>query len=129
MTGGRVVILGPTGRNVAAGMSGGTAYVLDLDHSLVNTEMVELRALAGPDAVASGDASEALRELVQKHQQETGSTVAEQLLGDWEQSLTRFTEIMPINYRKILEAQAQAASEGLSDEDTTARMMEVAARG
>jgi glutamate synthase (NADPH) large chain len=129
MTGGRVVILGPTGRNVAAGMSGGTAYVLDLDHSLVNTEMVELRALAGPDAAASGGAADVLHDLVRKHQQETGSAVAEQLLGHWEQSLERFTEIMPVNYRKVLEAQEQAASEGLSDEDTTARMMEVAARG
>ena len=129
MTGGRVVILGPTGRNVAAGMSGGTAYVLDLDHSLVNQEMVELRALAGPDAAASSGAGEVLHDLVRKHQQETGSAVAEQLLDHWEQSLERFTEIMPVNYRKVLEAQQQAESEGLSDEDTTARMMEVAARG
>ena len=66
---------------------------------------------------------------MRKHQQETGSAVAEQLLGHWEQSLERFTEIMPVNYRKVLEAQEQAESEGLSDEDTTARMMEVAARG
>ena len=55
--------------------------------------------------------------------------MAEQLLGHWEQSLERFTEIMPVNYRKVLEAQEQAESEGLSDEDTTARMMEVAASG
>jgi glutamate synthase (NADPH/NADH) large chain len=129
MTGGRVVILGPTGRNVAAGMSGGTAYVLDLDPSLVNQEMVELRAVAGPDAAASSGAAEVLHDLVRKHQQETGSAVAEQLLDHWEQSLERFTEIMPVNYRKVLEAQQQAESEGLSDEDTTARMMEVAARG
>ena len=127
MTGGKVVILGPTGRNVAAGMSGGTAYVLDLDHSLVNPDMVELRPVAGPDV--DGSAAEALHDLVRKHQQETGSAVAEQLLDHWEQSLERFTEIMPVNYRKILEAQEQAESEGLSDEDTTARMMEVAARG
>ena len=122
MTGGKVVILGPTGRNVAAGMSGGTAYVLDLDHSLVNPELVELRPV--PEAAA-----EALHDLVRKHQQETGSTVAEQLRGHWEQSLERFTEIMPVNYRKVLEAQEQAESEGLSDEDTTARMMEVAKSG
>ncbi|MGI9085963.1 MAG: glutamate synthase large subunit [Aeromicrobium sp.] len=129
MTGGRVVILGPTGRNVAAGMSGGSAYVLDLDHSLVNPELVELRAVAGPDAAASGGAAEELQELVRKHHQETGSAVAEQLLGAWEESLQRFTEIMPVNYRKVLEAAEQAESEGLSDEDTTARMMEVAANG
>jgi glutamate synthase (NADPH/NADH) large chain len=122
MTGGRVVILGPTGRNVAAGMSGGTAYILDLDESLVNQELVELRPV-------DGDAAEALRVLVQKHFEETGSAVAEQLVGAWDQSVTRFTEIMPTNYRLILEAQQQAAAEGLSDEETTARMMEVAARG
>ena len=122
MTGGRVVILGRTGRNVAAGMSGGTAYILDLDESLVNTEMVELRPV-------EGDVAEDLRTLVQKHLEETGSAVAEQLLGAWDQSVTRFTEIMPTNYRLILEAQQQAAADGLSEEETTARMMEVAARG
>ncbi|HKY57719.1 MAG TPA: glutamate synthase large subunit [Aeromicrobium sp.] len=122
MTGGRVVILGRTGRNVAAGMSGGTAYVLDLDESLVNREMVELRPV-------EGEVADMLRSMVQKHFEETGSAVAEQLLGAWEQSVTRFTEIMPTNYRLILEAQQQAAAEGLSEEETTARMMEVAARG
>jgi glutamate synthase (NADPH/NADH) large chain len=122
MTGGRVVILGRTGRNVAAGMSGGTAYVLDLDESLVNREMVELRPV-------EGEVVDTLRSLVQKHFEETGSAVAEQLLGAWEQSVARFTEIMPTNYRLILEAQQQAAAEGLSEEETTARMMEVAARG
>jgi glutamate synthase (NADPH/NADH) large chain len=127
MTGGRVVILGPTGRNVAAGLSGGTAYVLDLDASLVNPEMVELRPVDGPDV--TDEARAALHDLVRRHHQETGSTVAEQLLGDWERALGRFTEIMPVNYRKILEAQGQAAAEGLSEDDTTARMMEVAARG
>ena len=122
MTGGRVVILGPTGRNVAAGMSGGTAYILDLDHSLVNTEMVELREV-------SEEAGEELRALIQKHLDETGSGVAEQLLRTWDDGVTRFTEIMPIDYRKVLEAQQQALAEGLSEEETTARMMEVAARG
>ena len=96
--------------------------MLDLDETLVNTEMVELRPVAG-------DAAIALKSLVERHFEETGSVVAEQLLSVWEQSLGRFTEIMPINYRLVLEARADAESEGLSDEDTTARMMEVAARG
>ncbi|MBC7632080.1 glutamate synthase large subunit [Aeromicrobium sp.] len=122
MTGGRVVIIGPTGRNVAAGMSGGSAYVLDLDTSLVNTDMVELRPVPAETA-------DELKTLVRKHHEETGSVVAEQLLGSWEQSLARFTEIMPVNYRLVLEARDAAESEGLSDEDTTARMMEVANRG
>ncbi|MGJ9412055.1 glutamate synthase large subunit [Aeromicrobium sp. CF4.19] len=122
MTGGRVVVLGPTGRNVAAGMSGGQAWILDLDHDLVNQAMVELRPVEGV-------AAEELQALVRQHHEETGSDVAEQLLADWDASLARFTEIMPVNYRKVLQAREQAESEGLSDEDTTARMMEVAANG
>ncbi|WP_286927958.1 MULTISPECIES: glutamate synthase large subunit [Aeromicrobium] len=122
MTGGRVVILGPTGRNVAAGMSGGSAYVLDLDPDVVNPEMVELR----PVPEATGVEVEAI---VRRHFEETGSVVAEQLLRDWTASLARITEIMPVNYRRVLEAKASAESEGLSEDETTARMMEVAARG
>ena len=122
MTGGRVVILGSTGRNVAAGMSGGTAWVLDLDEHLVNMEMVELRAVR-PEHAAE------LQALVSRHAQETGSTVAAELLADWPGALVRFTEVMPINYRLVLEAQAAAEAEGLDEAQTTARMMEVAARG
>ena len=122
MTGGKAVILGETGRNIAAGMSGGVAYVLNLDEALVNPEMVELRPV-------EGDAVESLRVLVQKHFEETGSAVAEQLLKDWTASVARFTEIMPVNYRKVLEARAASEDAGLSDEETTAAMMEVAARG
>src|SRR5690606_13340095 len=86
MTGGRVVILGPTGRNVAAGMSGGSAYVLDLNPDVVNPEMVELR----PVPEATGVELEAI---VRRHLEETGSAVAEQLLRDWPASLARITEI------------------------------------
>jgi glutamate synthase (NADPH) large chain len=93
--------------------------VLDLDHSLVNQQMVELRPV--PE-----DAAKLVHDLVLKHHQETGSTVAEQLLENWEQSIERFTEIMPVNYRIILEAREKAKAEGLNEEDTTARMMEVA---
>src|SRR5690606_36295562 len=117
MTGGRVVILGPTGRNVAAGMSGGSAFVLDLDHDVVNREMVEV----GPVPEATADE---LQAMTRRHREETGSAVAEQLLTDWPASLTRFSEIMPVNYRLVLEAKAAAESEGLSEDDTTARMME-----
>ncbi|RLV57045.1 glutamate synthase large subunit [Aeromicrobium phragmitis] len=122
MTGGRAVILGPTGRNVAAGMSGGQAYVLDLDEDLVNPEMVEVRAV--PE-----EAGQWLRSIVQRHAEETGSTVAEALLRDWDAALPRFREIMPVNYRMVLEARDAAEAEGLTEEQTTARMMEVAARG
>ncbi|HNO40712.1 MAG TPA: glutamate synthase-related protein, partial [Marmoricola sp.] len=75
MTGGTVVVLGPTGRNFAAGMSGGVAYVLDLDQSRVNPELVEFAAVSGKEA-------DELRELIQEHAEETGSGVAADLLAD-----------------------------------------------
>lgn len=117
MTGGRVVVLGKTGRNFAAGMSGGVAWVLDLKPQRVNTELVEL----GP---VTGDAAVELEQLVRAHLEETGSTVAEALLADWETSLTRFTEIMPTDYRKSLEAKAKAEADGLDENETAHAMME-----
>ena len=102
MTGGRVAILGPTGRNVAAGMSGGIAYVVDLDVACVNTEMVDL------DPLDEGDL-ETLRQMLTEHAQETGSPVAERLLG----GLHRFTKVMPRDYKRVLEAMALAEREGL----------------
>jgi glutamate synthase (NADPH) large chain len=116
MTGGEVVVLGPNGRNFAAGMSGGVAYVLDLDHGRVNHELVELEPLGDEAAVR-------LHDLVRRHQEETGSPVAEALLADWDNALPRFTEVMPRDFRRVLDAKAEAEREGLSDEETTARMM------
>jgi glutamate synthase (NADPH/NADH) large chain len=117
MTGGRVAVLGKTGRNFAAGMSGGVAWVLDLKPERVNTELVEL----GP---VTGDAAAELEQMVRAHLEETGSTVAEALLADWETSLTRFTEIMPTDYRKSLEAKAKAEADGLDENETAHAMME-----
>ncbi|GAB2447490.1 glutamate synthase large subunit [Nocardioides hungaricus] len=117
MTGGRVAVLGRTGRNFAAGMSGGVAWVLDLEEQRVNPELVEL----GP---VTGDAAAELEQLVRGHLEETGSTVAEALLADWETSLTRFTEIMPTDYRKSLEAKAKAEADGLDENATAHAMME-----
>jgi len=122
MTGGRAVILGPTGRNLAAGMSGGQAYVLDLNRDLVNRDLVELRP-------APVEMSEWLCDIVAKHAEETGSTIAEALIKDWDSAVRRFTEIMPVDYRRVLDARAEATARGLSEEQTTARMMEVAAHG
>ncbi|MBA2464816.1 MAG: glutamate synthase subunit alpha, partial [Nocardioidaceae bacterium] len=116
MTGGAVVILGPTGRNVAAGMSGGVAYVLDLDVARVNRELVDLAEL-------DGDASERVRQLVTEHAEETESVVAETILADWAASRRRFTEVMPRDYRRVLDAKAAAVRGGLSEEETTAAMM------
>ena len=105
MTGGTVVVLGRTGRNVAAGMSGGVAYVLDLDPARVNTGMVDVEAPSGSDL-------EKVHELVRRHEEETGSTVAAALLADWAPAATRFTKIMPRDYRRVLEAQACAERDG-----------------
>ncbi|WP_460798549.1 glutamate synthase large subunit [Nocardioides pacificus] len=117
MTGGRVVVLGKTGRNFGAGMSGGVAWVLDLKAHRVNTELVEM----GP---VEGQAALDLEHLVRRHLEETGSTVAEELLADWPAALDRFTEIMPTDYRKVLEAKVAAEAAGLSESDTAAAMME-----
>jgi glutamate synthase (NADPH) large chain len=117
MTGGRVVVLGPTGRNFAAGMSGGVAFLLDLDERRVNKELVEL-------APVEGEAAEELRTLVRMHLEETGSPVAEALLDDWSAAVRRFTEVMPTDYKLVLAAKEQAEDEGLTDDQTATRMME-----
>ena len=114
MTGGRAVILGGAGRNIAAGMSGGVAYVLDLKSARVNTEMVDVEPLSEADR-------RELRAIVQEHLDETGSTVAEELLADWDLEVTRFSKIMPRDYKRVLEAQARAKSEG---RDELAAIME-----
>jgi glutamate synthase (NADPH/NADH) large chain len=113
MTGGRVAILGPTGRNVAAGMSGGVAYLLDLDRAKVNGEMVDLEELAEGDV-------ETLRQMLAEHLAETGSAVAERLLADWPAAAGRFTKVMPRDYKRVLQAMEQAREAG---EDVDAAVM------
>jgi glutamate synthase (NADPH) large chain len=105
MTGGRVVILGPTGRNFAAGMSGGTAYVLDLNPARLNREMVDT------DPVEEADA-EFLHEVISRHHAETGSAVAARLLADWDSAVGRFTKVMPQDYKRVLAAASAAEREG-----------------
>ncbi len=121
MTGGRVVILGPTGRNFAAGMSGGVAFVYDPDSLLprrLNPEMVALETLNEDDLLW-------LRERVELHARETGSEIAQRMLADWAQTQTQFVKVMPTDYRRVLEAAAQARAEG---RDETEAVM-AAARG
>ncbi|MEZ5092406.1 glutamate synthase large subunit [Nocardioides sp.] len=118
MTGGRVVVLGTTGRNFAAGMSGGYAFVLDLDEGRVNHELVEL----GP---VEGERAEELREILERHRLETESAVAARLLADWGASLPRFTLVMPTDYRRVMETRAAALAEGLDEDQAAARIMEV----
>jgi glutamate synthase (NADPH/NADH) large chain len=119
MTGGTVVVLGQTGRNFAAGMSGGRAFVLDLNAANVNQDMVDV--LAVPN-----DQKEVLRSLISSFEVETGSTVAHELLADWEKSLSRISLVMPRDYARVLNAIEKANREGLPVDQY---VMEVAALG
>ena len=119
MTGGEAVVLGPTGRNFAAGMSGGVAYLLDADTALINTELVDALPL---DAMSA----ESLRELVQRHVDHTDSAVGTALLADWPAAVRRFTRVVPRDWARVVEAGRIAAAEGLSESESTARMMAAA---
>jgi glutamate synthase (NADPH/NADH) large chain len=122
MTGGRVVVLGATGRNFAAGMSGGVAYVYDRDGefaSRVNYELVEIEPLDETDL-------DWLKSTVEKHVEYTGSEVGQRLLNSWNVETSKIRKVMPRDYRNVLAAIAQAKSEGLNEEETNVRIMEVA---
>jgi glutamate synthase (NADPH/NADH) large chain len=106
MTGGTVIILGSTGRNFAAGMSGGRAFVLDIDARMVNTEMVDILALPG-------DQEEIVKSFVSKFNAETGSKIASELIKDWENSKKRISMVMPRDYARVLDVMAKAQREGL----------------
>jgi glutamate synthase domain-containing protein 2/glutamate synthase domain-containing protein 1/glutamate synthase domain-containing protein 3 len=111
MTGGRVVVLGPAGRNFAAGMSGGVAYVLDEagDFSTrVNLQMV------GIEKLESAEEIEAVRRMVEKHLAYTGSSRARQVLDAWEGMVPRFVKIMPKDYKRVLESLQRARDQGLT---------------
>ncbi|MCS7032968.1 MAG: hypothetical protein NZ561_03120, partial [Phycisphaerae bacterium] len=104
MTGGRVVVLGQTGRNFAAGMSGGIAYVFDDSGSfpkLCNGEMVSLESCDEEDAAE-------LKKLIENHFRFTGSRRAGEILDRWRSSLARFVKVMPTDYRRVLEARKSA---------------------
>ncbi|MBQ0986020.1 glutamate synthase large subunit [Streptomyces sp. F63] len=123
MTGGHAVVLGETGRNFAAGMSGGTAYVIDLDKDNVNPDLVS--------AVEALDADDArwLHDVVRRHHEETGSTVARALLDDWDAALPRFGKVVPATYKAVLAAKDAAERAGLSESETHEKMMEAAING
>jgi glutamate synthase domain-containing protein 3 len=107
MTGGRVVVLGKTGRNFAAGMSGGIAYVYDDDGQFAkkcNHEMVELEKPDQPED------HKTLRRLLENHYQFTGSPLAKAVLDDFENELRWFVKVMPTDYRRIIEGGAGVAA-------------------
>jgi glutamate synthase (NADPH/NADH) large chain len=121
MTGGRVVVLGPTGRNFAAGMSGGIAYIYDPERTFgqrANLGLVDVEPLDGEDSFL-------VRNLLERHAVETDSAVAGRLLEHWEVEQREFVKVMPRDYRRILEATRLAEAEGRSVDDA---VME-AARG
>ncbi len=124
MTGGRVVVLGPTGRNFAAGMSGGIAYVYD-PHEVfatrVNGEMVQLQQLADDDR-------RFVYATVADHQRYTDSPVAAAILADWDAAVVAFRKVMPTDYERVLQVMAQAEADGLDEESTLTRVMEASRR-
>ena len=114
MTGGRVVVLGPTGRNFAAGMSGGIAYVLDENGKFardVNMQMVGIGKLEKPAEIAE------VRAMIEKHLAWTQSARARQVLADWDQMVPRFVKVLPKDYQRMLSRIEQAHAQGLSGDE------------
>jgi glutamate synthase (NADPH/NADH) large chain len=116
MTGGKVVVLGRIGRNFAAGMSGGVAYVLDLPQGRVNPEMVDIDPLDDDDRAF-------LRDAVERHFAETESGVAKELLTDWDEAVNRFGKVMPKDFKRVLKAREAAERDG---RDVNEAIMEAA---
>ncbi|TVR25647.1 MAG: glutamate synthase large subunit [Ilumatobacter sp.] len=124
MTGGRVIVLGETGRNFGAGMSGGIAYVYDRDGSFderVNLDMVRLEPIDADDQAFLGDT-------VARHRELTGSAVAARLLTAWNVEISRFRKVMPIDYKRVLTVMKESEAAGLDEQQTVDKVME-AARG
>jgi glutamate synthase (NADPH/NADH) large chain len=124
MTGGRVVVLGATGRNFGAGMSGGIAFVYDPDGSFdrrVNPEMVQIEKMDDDD-------TSFVREVVERHVEHTGSEIGRRVLASWSVESGRFRKVMPTDYRRVLDVMEQAGRDGLDERATLDRVME-ASRG
>ena len=125
MTGGKAVILGRTGRNFAAGMSGGVAYVLDEAGdfaSRCNTEMVAL------EKVETIGEDQELKEIVERHAKYTNSPKAQSVLADWENMLPKFVKVMPRDYKRVLQHIQKALSDGLSNDEAMSAAFEENAR-
>ncbi|HEY9826233.1 MAG TPA: glutamate synthase-related protein, partial [Stenomitos sp.] len=125
MTGGKVVVLGKTGRNFAAGMSGGVAYVLDETGDFktrCNTQMVGLESLEDTEEI------EDLRHMIQRHADYTGSQKAAEVLSNWSEMVPKFVKVMPKDYKRVLQAIADAIASGLSGDDALTAAFEENAR-
>jgi glutamate synthase (ferredoxin) len=124
MTGGRVVVLGATGRNFAAGMSGGVAYVLDEvgDFAIrCNAQMVGLEKI-------ESDEAEELRLLIKRHADFTKSQKAFRVLALWDEMVPKFVKVMPKDYKRVLQAIRKAEDEGLSGDEALNAAFEANAR-
>ena len=125
MTGGKVVVLGETGRNFAAGMSGGVAYILDEAGDFAtrcNMSMVALEKLEDAEEIAD------LRQLIQTHFDLTGSAIASKVLANWDAMLPVFVKVMPKDYKRVLQAIERAIAAGLSGDDALTAAFEENAR-
>jgi glutamate synthase (ferredoxin) len=124
MTGGKVVVLGPTGRNFAAGMSGGTAYILDEAGDFAtrcNMQMVALEKMEPAEA-------EIIHSLIKRHADYTKSKKAFKVLALWEEMLPKFVKVMPKDYKRVLQALSKAEADGLSGDDALNAAFEANAR-
>jgi glutamate synthase (ferredoxin) len=113
MTGGRVVVLGQTGRNFAAGMSGGIAYVFDETGDFrrcCNKEMVQLTHIEDEQEI------ESVKNMIYRHAEYTGSSRATEVLRSWDEWLPKFVRVIPHDYKRVLEAQKQMREKGMTRE-------------
>lgn len=125
MTGGKAVIIGPTGRNFAAGMSGGIAYVLDEAGDFAtrcNTEMVDLEQLEDPEEIRE------LHDMIQNHVKYTGSAKGDRVLADWDNMVPKFVKVMPRDYKRVLQHIQKALAAGLDGDDALSAAFEENAR-
>src|SRR5262249_39839855 len=123
-TGGRVLVLGPAGRNFGAGMSGGVAWVLDSDKKFrlnVNTEMIGIEPLTEEDSAE-------IRALIEKHVQHTGSAVGKRLLDEGPAGLAKFVKVLPKDYKRMMKAIKSAHASGLTGEEAIMAAFEQNAR-
>jgi len=126
MTGGRVVILGSTGRNFAAGMSGGVAYILDEKGDFAtrcNMEMVALEKLVDTDEI------EIVWKMIQRHQTYTNSERAAKILADWKSFVPKFVKVMPQDYARVLASLKKVQSQGLSGDEAIMAAFEENVKG
>jgi glutamate synthase (ferredoxin) len=125
MTGGKVVVMGPTGRNFAAGMSGGFAYVLDEDGSFptrCNKSMVGLYPLEDPEEI------EKVRTLVRHHSEATGSQKGWKVLALWDSLLPRWVKVLPHDFKRALEAEEKVRAMGLTEDEAEMAAFEMNAK-